>query len=75
VFALCQVDPGEVTPLSTQATARPAPRPGWSLLGHRGLQRVGVAAIPDWRERLHVAWPQLASAWGLPTGVTPAAGS
>lgn len=43
--------PGVVSRTTTAEFPRPAPRPTYSVLGHAAAERVGVASIPDWRER------------------------
>ncbi|MCB7137177.1 dTDP-4-dehydrorhamnose reductase [Cellulosimicrobium marinum] len=45
----------EVRTTTSEAFARPAPRPSWSVLGHDALDAVGVEPIGDWRERWRVA--------------------
>jgi dTDP-4-dehydrorhamnose reductase len=44
---------------SSAAFVRPAPRPSYSVLGHRRWSEAGLAPIRDWREALHAAWPVL----------------
>ncbi|MBB2922901.1 dTDP-4-dehydrorhamnose reductase [Cellulomonas cellasea] len=51
------LDPGIVRPTSGAAYVRPAPRPAYSALGHRALERAGVEPIGDWRAR----WDQAAA--------------
>lgn len=46
-----------VLPTSSAAFARPAPRPAWSVLGHRRWAEAGIEPIGDWRERWQVAAP------------------
>ena len=62
VFRLLGVDPARVTATATSVLARPAPRPAYSVLGHRGWARAGIAPIPDWRLALRRAFPALAAA-------------
>ena len=49
------LSPDIVSPTDSSAFQRPAPRPAYSVLGHRRLQEAGVAPIGDWRERWAVA--------------------
>ena len=44
-----------VTPTTSDAFARPAPRPAYSVLAHDSLRAVGVQPIGDWRERWRAA--------------------
>ncbi len=44
-----------VTPTDSEAFARPAPRPAYSVLGHRKLHDASVAPIGSWEERWAVA--------------------
>lgn len=45
------LDPAIVAPTTSEAFVRPAPRPAYSVLGHRRLVEVGVAPIGSWDER------------------------
>ncbi len=49
------MDPEIVRPTTSDAFARRAPRPTYSVLGHDAFAAVGVAPIGDWRERWAVA--------------------
>jgi dTDP-4-dehydrorhamnose reductase len=51
------LDPAVVTPTTSDAFVRPAPRPAYSVLGHDALERAGVTPIGDWRERWQAAAP------------------
>ncbi|WP_315098662.1 dTDP-4-dehydrorhamnose reductase [uncultured Cellulomonas sp.] len=53
------LDPAIVRPTTSDAFARPAPRPAYSVLGHDALTRAGIAPIGDWRERWAVAAPSV----------------
>jgi len=41
----------EVRPVSSQQMARPAPRPGYSVLSSKSLQQFGIA-MPAWLDAL-----------------------
>lgn len=43
--------PGIVSRTTSAEFPRPAPRPTYSVLGHAAAEALGVASIPDWRER------------------------
>lgn len=47
--------PGVVSPATSDRFPRPAPRPGYSVLGHDALHRAGVEPIGHWRERWRLA--------------------
>ena len=59
VVGAAGLDPGIVAPTTSEAFVRPAPRPAYSVLGHRRLTEVGIAPIRDWRERWAVAASQV----------------
>ena len=46
-----------VRPTTSDAFARPAPRPGYSVLGHKSIERIGVAPIGAWGDRWAAAAP------------------
>jgi dTDP-4-dehydrorhamnose reductase len=50
------------TPTTSAAYQRPAPRPAYSVLGHRAWTTAGIPPIPDWRDALHRAFPALLAA-------------
>jgi dTDP-4-dehydrorhamnose reductase len=52
VFARAGLDPDRVRPACTAAFPRPAPRPGYSVLGHDRWAAAGVACQPPWQEQL-----------------------
>jgi dTDP-4-dehydrorhamnose reductase len=49
------LDPERVLPTDSAAFVRPAPRPAYSVLGHDGWSRAGLAPMRDWRDALHAA--------------------
>jgi dTDP-4-dehydrorhamnose reductase len=53
------LDPETVTPATSAAFVRPAPRPAYSVLGHDALARLGVTPIGDWAERWALAAPDV----------------
>jgi dTDP-4-dehydrorhamnose reductase len=59
VFGLLGGDPARVRPVTSSAFPRPAPRPGYSVLGHEGWARAGIEPIGDWRLALRRALPSM----------------
>ncbi|WP_353809659.1 dTDP-4-dehydrorhamnose reductase [Agromyces sp. SYSU T00194] len=49
------LDPERITPTDSASFPRPAPRPGFSVLGHDGWARAGLEPPRDWREALAAA--------------------
>jgi dTDP-4-dehydrorhamnose reductase len=64
VFGLLGADPARVRAASSSAYVRPAPRPGYSVLGHDAWASIGLEPIGDWRSSLRRAFPALAAASG-----------
>ncbi|NUT34241.1 MAG: dTDP-4-dehydrorhamnose reductase [Hamadaea sp.] len=56
VFAQAGLDPARIRPTTSEAFPRPARRPAYSVLGHEGWRRAGLAPMPDWREGLSAAF-------------------
>jgi len=59
VFRLLGANPARVTATASSALARSASRPAYSVLGHDGWARAGIAPITDWRLALRRAFPVL----------------
>lgn len=55
VVAAAGLDPESVTPTTSDAFPRPAPRPPYSVIGHDALVRIDVDPIDHWRERWEAA--------------------
>ncbi|MCC2308746.1 dTDP-4-dehydrorhamnose reductase [Cellulomonas chengniuliangii] len=49
------MDPSIVRATTSEAFARPAPRPAYSVLGHGSVLAAGVAPISDWADRWRAA--------------------
>ena len=52
-------DTGVVRARTTERSARPAPRPSYSVLGGRALEAAGVARIGPWQDRWALAAPEV----------------
>ena len=48
-----------VTPTDSASYPAKAPRPAWSVLGHRASETLGIEGIGDWRERWAEAAPEV----------------
>ncbi|MDM7831750.1 dTDP-4-dehydrorhamnose reductase [Cellulomonas edaphi] len=55
VVAAAGLDPAIVRPTTSAAYSRPAPRPAYSVLGHRTLGAAGIEPIGAWDERWSLA--------------------
>ncbi|HLR96741.1 MAG TPA: sugar nucleotide-binding protein, partial [Jiangellaceae bacterium] len=52
-------DPAMVAATTSEAFARPAPRPAYSVLAHDALHKAGVDPIGHWAERWRAAAPHV----------------
>jgi dTDP-4-dehydrorhamnose reductase len=52
IFALAGLDPDRVRPTTSDLFPRPAPRPAYSVLGHRRWAAAGLSPLPHWRDEL-----------------------
>jgi len=59
VYALAGADPALVTPTTSAAYKRPAPRPAYSVLGHDAWLAAGIKPIGDWQDALDRAFPAM----------------
>jgi dTDP-4-dehydrorhamnose reductase len=59
VYARAGADLDLVTPCTSAAFQRPAPRPAYSVLGHDAWLARGIAPIGDWRDALERAFPAM----------------
>jgi dTDP-4-dehydrorhamnose reductase len=56
IFEELGTDPNRVHPTTTVRFPRPAPRPGYSVLGHDAWRRAGLPSLPTWRDSLTQAF-------------------
>ncbi|MBB6417130.1 dTDP-4-dehydrorhamnose reductase [Streptomyces sp. AK010] len=63
-FRLLGADPDRVRPTTSRALARPATRPGYSVLDQPRWREVGMEPLRDWRAALAEAFPTLCGAVG-----------
>jgi dTDP-4-dehydrorhamnose reductase len=55
-------DPDRVLPTDSSSYVQRAPRPAYSVLGHKGWASVGMKPMRDWRVALHDAIPDITPA-------------
>jgi len=56
VFVCAGLDPDRVKPTDSSAFQRPAPRPSFSVLGHRAWLDAGIEPMRDWKQALQAAF-------------------
>lgn len=61
VFRLAGADPNRVMPVPSSRMPRPAPRPGYSVLGHDAWRRAGLAPPGGWQAALSAAFSSFAA--------------
>jgi dTDP-4-dehydrorhamnose reductase len=59
IFKIISPERKLVTPATSAACRRPAPRPAYSVLGHDAWAAAGIRPIGHWRDALHRALPDL----------------
>lgn len=59
VVASAGFAPSMVSPTTSEAFPRPAPRPAYSVLGHSALEDLGIAPIGNWLDRWNAAAPSV----------------
>ncbi|HEV8023467.1 MAG TPA: dTDP-4-dehydrorhamnose reductase [Candidatus Nanopelagicales bacterium] len=52
IFRQIGADPARVIAVTSEQFVRPAPRPAYSVLGHRRWAEVGLTEMRDWREAI-----------------------
>jgi dTDP-4-dehydrorhamnose reductase len=62
IFRLLGADPARVQPTTSSSHPRPAPRPAYSVLGHRAWVAADIKPIPDWQLRLQLAFRVIVAA-------------
>ncbi|MGE7389144.1 dTDP-4-dehydrorhamnose reductase [Streptomyces sp. NPDC004126] len=72
IFRQIGADPDRVRPTTGDRYARPAPRPAWSVLGHRRWRAAGMAPIRHWRTALAEALPAMGHGPAVPPVTTGA---
>lgn len=56
VLSEAGLDSNRITPTDSSSFLRPAPRPGYSVLGHGQWQEAGLSPMRHWRDALHDAF-------------------
>ncbi len=63
IFEQIGADPARVLPTTTEALARPASRPAYSVLSPRSWDEAGLTPLPDWRAALGEAFARSGDAF------------
>lgn len=58
IFLTAGLDPERITPTTSEAFVRPAPRPAWSVLGHDAWSREGLPIPRSWEDAWDEAFPE-----------------
>jgi dTDP-4-dehydrorhamnose reductase len=61
IFDELGLDPARISPTTTAAFPRPAPRPAYSVLSSQKWHDAGLPQLPQWRDALHEAVKTLGS--------------
>ena len=56
IFRVAGFDPDRVKPTTSAKFISPAPRPGYSVLGHDAWGRAGISPMRNWRATLSAAY-------------------
>jgi dTDP-4-dehydrorhamnose reductase len=63
IFQELGADPGRVLATTSDAFARPAPRPAYSVLSAAAWRAAGLTPMPHWRAALHAAFGTVGTAF------------
>lgn len=55
IFRLIGADPARVIPVTSEQFVRPAPRPAYSVLGHRRWEDFGIPVMRPWQDAIAAA--------------------